>query len=94
MRTGPRGGNTGRVASALVLTGAVLALAQCAYLGHGVLLGVGAGLPMVVALFAWLASVNLWPWLEPLASRARGTLLGGVVMVAGLLLAASIRWIA
>jgi hypothetical protein len=75
------------------MIGTVIALAQCAYLGHGVLLGVGASLPMVVALFAWLASINLWPWLAPLASRSRNALLGGAVLAMGLLLAAGIRWL-
>lgn len=83
-----------RNAAWLSAIGAVLALAQCAYLGHGVLLGVGATLPMVVALFAWLASLNLWPWLQPLHSRAHGALLGGGVLVAGLLLALGLRWLA
>jgi hypothetical protein len=91
---GPRSGRARQLASWFTTFAAVLAVAQCAYLGHGVLLGVGAALPMVVALFAWLASVNLWPWLEPMDSRARGVALGSGLAATGLLLALSIRWLA
>lgn len=69
----------------------VVVLAQCFYLGHGLLLGVGAMLPMASCLFAWLASLTLWPWLAPVATRMRGLGLGGGLAAAGLLLALSLR---
>jgi hypothetical protein len=72
---------------------AVVAIAQCFYLGHGVLLGVGAMMPMAACLFAWLASLNLWPWLAHGASRTRGLGVGGTLLAAGLLLALSLRWV-
>jgi hypothetical protein len=70
----------------------VVALAQCGYLGHGVLVGVGASMPMAVCLFAWLASLNLWPWLAPGATRISGLVSGGGLVGTGLLLALTLRW--
>ena len=58
----------------------------------GVLLGVGAMMPMAACLFAWLASLNLWPWLAPVATRTRGMAIGGGLVAVGLVLALSLRW--
>jgi hypothetical protein len=72
---------------------AVAAIAQCLYLAHGMLLGVGATIPMAAGLFAWLASLNLWPWLAQGATRARGMAIGGGFVACGFMLALSLRWV-
>lgn len=75
----------------LIAAGAVLALAQCLYLAHAVLLGVGANLPAVAGLFAWLGAFSAFPLLQSTGSRRAGALAGLASLVLALLLAASLR---
>ncbi len=77
--------------NAPVAAGAVASLAQCLYLGHAVMLGVGANLPGAAGLFAWLGALAVFPLLQPFASRRAGVLAGLATIALGLLLAAGIR---
>ena len=74
-----------------VVAGAVLALAQCLYLAHAVMLGVGAALPAAAGLFAWLAMLSLFPLLQPFTARRSGALAGLSLIGCALLLAAGLR---
>ncbi|MFO1410543.1 MAG: hypothetical protein U1F06_09245, partial [Steroidobacteraceae bacterium] len=80
---GPRG--------TLIAAGATLALAQCLYLAHAVLLGVGANLPAAAGLFAWLGAASLFPLLQSTGSRRAGALAGLAALLAAVALAASFR---
>ena len=77
--------------NALVMAGVAASLAQCLYLAHAVMLGVGANLPAAAGLFAWLGALALFPLLQPCATRRAGALAGLGLVGLGLLLAASFR---
>jgi hypothetical protein len=75
----------------LLVLGAATSLAQCLYLAHAVMLGVGANLPAAAGPFAWLAALASFPLLQPGATRRAGVLAGLGIIGLGLLLAASFR---
>lgn len=87
----PRRGPAPAPTHVLVVLAAAASLAQCLYLAHAVMLGVGATLPAVAGLFAWLGALASLPLLQPGATRRAGMLAGLGAIGLGLLLAASFR---
>jgi hypothetical protein len=75
----------------VIAAGAVVALAQCLYLGHAVMLGVGARWPIVAGLFAWLGCCSCWPLLQATGTRRSGALAGLIAIALAALLAATFR---
>jgi hypothetical protein len=74
-----------------IAAGAVAALAQCLYLAHAVMLGVGARQPTAAGLFIWLGALSCFPLLQSTGSRRGGAFAGLIAIGLGALLAASFR---
>ncbi len=75
----------------LIAAGATVALAQCLYLAHAVLLGVGASVPAAAGPFAWLGAFSAFPLLQSTGSRRAGACAGLAVLALAVVLAASLR---
>ena len=62
------------------MVAAFLGLAWLGSLAHGVLLGIGTGMPSVAAVFAPMGLLLLWPLL-PLAGARRPLLVAALLLV-------------
>ena len=69
------------LATPAAMVAAVLALAWLGGLAHSILLGIGAGMPSVAAVFAPLVTLTLWPLLPRMSRRAAWV--AALLLVAG-----------
>ncbi|MBC7520562.1 MAG: peptidase M28, partial [Sandarakinorhabdus sp.] len=65
------------------MVAAIPALAWVGGLAHGILLGIGAGLPSVAGVFAAMGYLLLWPLLPRVSRRAAGIAALLLIAVAG-----------